>query len=349
MNRRLLAIISISAYAVCVNRVSAQDASLCGPSEVRYFGCRTAKGKLISICGEARGLTQYRFGRPGKVELQSADLRYAHYMRYRTDHYEVSFDTNDTRYAVFDYVEGKQRSAGVQVTRPSGESVSIHCSGKAYSQLSKLESLLPCDEDNALNMGGCPDTPTPRECPPASLALHASEPPIEIRFKRRATPDGEVIDQLLVSRAKPALSQTLQVREVDPLSVRDSCSVRTTDINFDGYNDIVVDLRAGVANTYAQYWYYEPGSRSFKDLGEYPELQADAARKRLKTYERNGYGGREYEAREYSFAGGTLVLERREVQVAIANGDAFERTVSIRTGTEMKVIEKKRVDTLKPD
>lgn len=167
MNRRLLGVIGLSAFVVCTNQLWAQskpaEVSLCEPKEVRYFGCRTAKGKLVSVCGQADGLTQYRFGRRGNIELRfptdasgGSSLRYAYYMRYQTERYEVSFDASDTLYAVFDYTEGKRRSAGVRVTKPSGESVSIDCSGKVYSQLSRLESLLPCDRDNALNLGGCP-------------------------------------------------------------------------------------------------------------------------------------------------------------------------------------------------
>lgn len=183
----------------------------------------------------------------------------------------------------------------------------------------------------------------PGSCPAISLVLHPSEPPIELRLKMRSTSDGEVIDQIIVSRTEPALHQTLQVKDVDALSVLDKCAVRTSDVNFDGYHDIFVDLRAGAANGYAQYWYYDPAARAFKELGEYPEFQVDAQRKRLKTYERNGSGGQEYEAKEYSFAGGALVLERQEVQVPLANEDAFERTVSVRNGAELKVVEKKRV------
>lgn len=180
-------------------------------------------------------------------------------------------------------------------------------------------------------------------CPPVALSLHPSEPPIDVRFKMRQTQDGEVVDKLLVSRATPELHQTLQVKDMDALSVLDKCIVRTADINFDGYADVYVGLRAGAANTYAQYWWYDPASKNFAELGEYPELQADAARKRLKMYESNGSGGREYESREYSFDGGKLVLGRREVQAAIADEDGFERTLFLRRGAEMKVVEKRRV------
>jgi hypothetical protein len=180
-------------------------------------------------------------------------------------------------------------------------------------------------------------------CPPESLSLHPPEPPIEVRFKMRPTPDGEVVDQLLVSRPDPELRQTLQVKNMDALSVVDKCVVHSADINFDGYGDVFVDIRAGAANTYAQYWFYNPASRKLVELGEYPTLQLDTARKRLKTHENNGSGGREYESNEYSFGDGALVLERREVQTAIPDEDAFERTLFVRRGAEMKSIGKRRV------
>ena len=198
-------------------------------------------------------------------------------------------------------------------------------------------------------------TPAPRaekpaaaansSCPPVSLTLHRAEQPITIEPKVRSTPEGDVVDQLVVSRAHPELHQVLHVKDMDALSVLDKCAVRTLDVTFDGYDDIFVDLRSGAANTYAQYWAYDSAARKFIDLGEYPELQPDRARKRLKTYERHGSGGREYEAREYSFADHALVLDRQEVQTALANEDAFERVVSVRRGGQMTVVERQHVST----
>jgi hypothetical protein len=146
-------------------RAQSDDRStcLCEREEVRYFSCQTARGKAIALCGRDNRFVQYRFGKRGKIELQfpaSVDspetLRYASYMRFETESYEVTFTSSGVRYSIFDYTEGKERSAGVRVTNASGNEVVVACAGKIYSRLSQLESRLPCDADNALNLDGCP-------------------------------------------------------------------------------------------------------------------------------------------------------------------------------------------------
>jgi hypothetical protein len=94
-------------------------------AETAWFSCRSASGAWIALCeGAERGL-QYRFGRPGQIALAypaagRPDFRYAHYFRAGVDRTEVSFRNGDADYAVFDYTEGRQRSAGVRVLTASG-------------------------------------------------------------------------------------------------------------------------------------------------------------------------------------------------------------------------------------
>jgi hypothetical protein len=152
--------LSVSAWA---QQSGTRGNCLCERDEVRYFSCQTARGKAISLCGRADRFVQYRFGKRGKIELRfptSVDspetLRYASYSRFETESYEVSFDSSGATYSVFDYTEGKERSAGVRVIKASGDETVIACASKIYSRLSELESRLPCDEDNALNLDGCP-------------------------------------------------------------------------------------------------------------------------------------------------------------------------------------------------
>lgn len=50
----------------------AAEPTLCARDETVFFNCRVAKsGKLISLCGDAGAekFLQYKFGRPGSVEL----------------------------------------------------------------------------------------------------------------------------------------------------------------------------------------------------------------------------------------------------------------------------------------
>ena len=134
---------------------------LCAAAETAWFSCRSASGAWIALCeGAERGL-QYRFGRPGQIALAypaagRPDFRYAHYFRAGVDRTEVSFRNGDADYAVFDYTEGRQRSAGVRVLTARGQEKTFACRGPVHSRLGALEAVLPCDPDSALNLGSCP-------------------------------------------------------------------------------------------------------------------------------------------------------------------------------------------------
>ena len=98
---------------------------------------------------------------PGQIALAypaagRPDFRYAHYFRAGVDRTEVSFRNDDADYAVFDYTEGRQRSAGVRVLTASGREKTFACRGTVHSRLGALEAVLPCDPDSALNLGSCP-------------------------------------------------------------------------------------------------------------------------------------------------------------------------------------------------
>lgn len=137
---------------------------LCDKNEERFFSCQTAQHKSISVCARPDGLIQYRFGTRDKVELRypespSETLRYANYMRFQTENYEVSFDSAGATYSVFDYTEGREHSAGVRILKADGKEVTVSCTGRVFSRLNQLASRLPCDKDNALNSGGCSEPP----------------------------------------------------------------------------------------------------------------------------------------------------------------------------------------------
>lgn len=133
--------------------------SLCLPSEVVYFGCRTARGKSISICGQQDGLIQYRYGKAQAIELRfptkdqdaGKSLRYAHYSRPQVERFLATFEKAGTHYAINERWEGKRHAAGVDVTLPEGRTLTIACSGAVESRWNELEPLLPCDPDTALS------------------------------------------------------------------------------------------------------------------------------------------------------------------------------------------------------
>ena len=140
------------------------SAGLCIAPEKSFFSCQTSTRKWINLCGAKSSAMQYRFGKPGKIEFQYPpnaaegllSLRLSHYARFQVDRFEVSFNNLGSDYAVFDYTEKRQHLAGVRVTTPDGKEREIACVKPISSELGKLQGVLPCDTDNALNGGKCP-------------------------------------------------------------------------------------------------------------------------------------------------------------------------------------------------
>jgi len=148
-----------------------QPLSLCRTEEQVIFTCALAgSGKRLSLCGSKlldhrRGYLQYRYGKPGAIELQFPQarantqqaFRYAHYFRAQVDRTEISFDTQDYRYTLFDYYEGDVKPtiavAGVRISkhRTNGPETELQCGGKPTSTLGSLETVIPRDQDNPLN------------------------------------------------------------------------------------------------------------------------------------------------------------------------------------------------------
>jgi len=156
-------LVLLCAFAVQpLSAVEPAAAGLCVGGEVSYFACRTARDRRIALCGQAPQAVQYRYGRSGAVELQfperaadaSTQMLYSHYGRYQTERVELRFTNGGVDYVLFEYLEGKRRSAGVRVMAGAKERV-IACAGRVDSRLGELEGALPCDADNALNLGTC--------------------------------------------------------------------------------------------------------------------------------------------------------------------------------------------------
>lgn len=125
---------------------------------------------LVSLCGSKsldhrRGYLQYRYGKPGAIELQFPQarantqlaFRYAHYFRAQVDRTEISFDNQGYRYTIFNYYEGDATpvttTAGVGISKhgTQGRETEMQCFGKPTSKLGSLEAVIPRDHDNALN------------------------------------------------------------------------------------------------------------------------------------------------------------------------------------------------------
>ena len=100
-----LAAVSLSLLTVMLmpSRASAFDPSgpsLCTAQEQRLFSC-PIRGKIVSICKMQDGKAAYRFGRPGRIELQSRDLQIAEQGYSGGGEDQVSLQANGYRYIVY--------------------------------------------------------------------------------------------------------------------------------------------------------------------------------------------------------------------------------------------------------
>ncbi len=148
--------------------------TLCQTDERVIFSCLVKSGnRLVSLCGskvltDKSGYLQYRFGRGGRIELEFPGerqgsqqmFRYAHYFRPQVDRFSVSFTIKDHTYTVFKNYEGdiepKGQDAGIHIALPGEKSREIPCVGLGKGNLHEIKSVVPCDQDDALNMGECP-------------------------------------------------------------------------------------------------------------------------------------------------------------------------------------------------
>lgn len=164
MKKSVILPLVMALACACAHSVQPPASALCHAPEATYFSCETSRHRTISLCGTLPGDLQYRYGKGAQVELQfprtasngPQQLLYAHYSRYQTDRSEVTFSRAGSDYAVFDYTENGQRSAGVHVTTADGTEHDVRCAGSIQGQLLPLGKSLRCDSDNALNGGQCP-------------------------------------------------------------------------------------------------------------------------------------------------------------------------------------------------
>jgi hypothetical protein len=144
--------------------------TLCQAGERVYFSCATEpRGRVVSLCGseqlgEASGYLQYRFGRPGAIELEFPParagsverFRYYHYVRPLVDRQGVTFEAGGYQYSVLDHSEAEtapaERTAGVEVAKDAAGAGAreLPCREPVTSELIALEGVVACDRANAL-------------------------------------------------------------------------------------------------------------------------------------------------------------------------------------------------------
>lgn len=97
-----MAIAAISAPTPMVGKPKAMaSTSLCTPGEAVLFSCPIGN-KLVSVCGQSPGRSIYRFGRPGRIELQATNLRRASTGFSGGGEGQIYFERKSYRYILFD-------------------------------------------------------------------------------------------------------------------------------------------------------------------------------------------------------------------------------------------------------
>ena len=144
------------------SQANLQPNSLCARDERIVFSCPVRKpAKIVSLCAAKdltsdRGYLQYRFGLPGKVELEfpkdrngtQQQFQYTHYFRAQVDLTEISFTINGYEYQITDDYNGEEKPAqsiqGVSVKAPGKEKeTTMSCRTKPKADFSDLQAVLP--------------------------------------------------------------------------------------------------------------------------------------------------------------------------------------------------------------
>jgi len=138
-----------------------QPNTLCDRNERVIFSCPIKRpAKIVSVCASKdltseRGYLQYRFGLPGKIELEfpkdrtgtQTKFQYTHYFRAQVDLTEISFNVNGCEYQVTDDYNGEEKPAqtiqGVSVTTPGKpKEVTFICRAKPKADYTDLQAVV---------------------------------------------------------------------------------------------------------------------------------------------------------------------------------------------------------------
>jgi len=143
-----------------------QPNSLCAKDERVIFSCPVKRAaKIVSVCASKdltndHGYLQYRFGLPGKIELEypkdrqgtQSKFQYTHYFRAQFDMTSINFTIDGYEYSVFDDYNGEEKpkisTQGVSVTAPGKpKEVSFVCRLKPKADYNDLQAVLPSGQE----------------------------------------------------------------------------------------------------------------------------------------------------------------------------------------------------------
>jgi len=173
---RLIAFVVFPILAIAVSAFSAdsklaqprkaETKTLCAADERVIFSCVLRQpAKIVSVCAakdltNEKGYLQYRFGLPGKVELEfpqdrtntQQQFEYSHYFRARVDMTEINFTVNGVSYSVFDDYNGEEKpevsEQGVSINWPGTNKKEVRylCSSKPKADYADLPDVLRTDQ-----------------------------------------------------------------------------------------------------------------------------------------------------------------------------------------------------------
>ena len=142
-----------------------QPGTLCETGERIIFSCAIKRpAKIVSLCASKdltneRGYVQYRFGLPGKIELEypkdrkgtQEKFHYTHYFRAQVDLTEISFTTNGYEYEITDDYNGEEKPAqtiqGVVVRGShTPNDVTLSCRTKPKADYTDLQAVFATDQ-----------------------------------------------------------------------------------------------------------------------------------------------------------------------------------------------------------
>jgi hypothetical protein len=144
--------------------IAAKSKSLCQAGEQMIWSCTTVKNKVASVCAskdlsEDKGYVQYRFGAPGKIELEfpkerkdsAQKFKYSRYTRPLVTMLTLSFENEGVGYEIHDDDNSEEkppvRAASIDI-KDGAKEASIECKLPVSGSLMKLEGIVPRDEEN---------------------------------------------------------------------------------------------------------------------------------------------------------------------------------------------------------
>ena len=154
----------------------------------------------------------------------------------------------------------------------------------------------------------------------------------------------KIIEELKLARGdKPGWMQSLSVHAMEPIKKSQKFFIGTADINFDGHDDLYLVTNRGVANSYADYWVFNPVKQIFDYKGNFPMLSIDTKKHLISSYERGGDGGMIYESKKYEFINGKLEVTEIEKQITNKKYGIYQKQILQRKDGKLVLVNSETV------